>query len=286
MHCYKCPIRHTYPGCGIACADYIEHMIRNESDVAAVLVEPIVGTNGVIVPPQEYMAKIRRICDENGVLLIADEVMSGWGRSGEWFAMNLWGVKPDILTTAKGITSAYVPLGLCATTKAIGDYFQDHYFAHGHTYEAHPMTLLPAVATIREMQRLKLVERAKEMEPFVYGKLLALKAKHPSVGDVRGKGLFWAVDLVKDRVTKEPFNTYADKVSGKPLLVDQIAAKTMGEGVIIQAWVSHFVIAPPLIVSREELERGIDTLDRWLHLADEHCMPSVEPATTSETSDA
>ena len=91
VHCYKCPIRHTYPGCNIACADYIEHMIRNESDVAAVLVEPIVGTNGVIVPPQEYMAKLRRICDENGVLLIADEVMSGWGRSGAWFAMDLWG---------------------------------------------------------------------------------------------------------------------------------------------------------------------------------------------------
>ena len=117
VHCYKCPIKHTYPQCGIACADYLEHMIRNESDVAAVLVEPIVGTNGVIVPPQEYMPKLRRICDETGVLLIADEVMSGWGRAGEWFAMNLWGVTPDILCTAKGITSAYVPLGLCATSE-------------------------------------------------------------------------------------------------------------------------------------------------------------------------
>jgi len=286
VHCFKCPIRHTYPGCNIACADYIEHMIRNESDVAAILVEPIVGTNGVIVPPQEYMAKLRRICDETGVLMIADEVMSGWGRSGAWFAMDLWGVTPDILTTAKGITSAYVPLGLCATSAAIGDYFQDHYFAHGHTYEAHPMTLLPAVATINEMKRLNLVERAKSLEPFVREKLEALKAKHPSVGDVRGKGLFWAVDLVKDRQTKEPFNTYADKISGKPLLVDQIAAKTLGEGVIIQAWVSHFVIAPPLIVTEEEIVRGIDTLDRWLHLADEQCMPAVEPATASATTDS
>jgi taurine--2-oxoglutarate transaminase len=246
-------------------------MIRNESDVAAVLVEPIVGTNGVIVPPQEYMAKLRRICDENGVLLIADEVMSGWGRAGAWFAMDLWGVTPDILTTAKGITSAYVPLGLCATSEKIGDYFQDHYFAHGHTYEAHPMTLLPAVATIKEMKRLKLVERAKELEPFVEQKLKALKAKHPSVGDVRGKGLFWAVDLVKDQQTKEPFNTYADKVSGKPLLVDQIAAKMMADGVTIQAWVSHFVIAPPLIVTREQLEEGIAALDRHLSIADEQC---------------
>jgi len=272
VHCYKCPIGHTYPGCGIACADYLEHMIRNEADVAAVLVEPIVGTNGVIVPPEEYMPKLRRICDETGVLLIADEVMSGWGRSGAWFAMDLWEVTPDILTTAKGITSAYVPLGLCATSEKIGDFFQDHYFAHGHTYEAHPMTLLPGVATIREMQRLGLVEHARELEPCVAEKLAALKAKHPSVGDVRGRGLFWAVDLVKNQKTKEPFNTYADKVAGKPLLVDQIAAKTLGDGVIIQAWVSHFVIAPPLIVTREEIDRGIDVLDKHLHIADEQCV--------------
>src|SRR6201995_5486984 len=286
VHCYKCPIRHTYPECGIACADYIEHMIRNESDVAAVLVEPIVGTNGVIVPPDEYMPKLRHICDEYGVLLIADEVMTGWGRTGEWFAMNLWNVTPDILTTAKGITSAYVPLGLCATSEKIGDFFQDNYFAHGHTYEAHPMTLLPAVATINEMKRLNLVERAKELEPFVEEKLQALKAKHPSVGDVRGKGLFWAVDLVKNQKTKEPFNTYADKISGKPLLVDQIAAKTLADGVIIQAWVSHFVIAPPLIVTEEELTLGIDTLDKYLSMADEQCMPTEEPATVSVTSDS
>ncbi len=269
VHCYKCPIKHTYPECGVACVDYLEHMIRNEHDVAAVLVEPIVGTNGVIVPPEEYMPKLRKVCDETGVLLIADEVMSGWGRAGEWFAMDLWGVTPDILTTAKGITSAMVPLGLCATTAAIGDFFQDHYFSHGHTYEAHPMTLGPAVATIHEMKRLGLVERSRELGPFVEGLLHELKAKHKSVGDVRGKGLFWAVDLVKNQTTKEPFNTYTDKVSGKPLLVDQIAGKMLAEGVIMQAWVSHFVVAPPLIVEKDEIERGIGMLDKYLHMADE-----------------
>lgn len=268
VHCYKCPIRHTYPGCGIACADYVAHMIRNESDVAAVIVEPIVGTNGVIVPPDEYMPKLRRICDDNGVLLIADEVMTGWGRTGEWFAMNHWGVVPDILVTAKGITSAYMPLGLCATSEKIAAYFEDHYFAHGHTYEAHPMTLAPAVATIHEMQRLGLVERARELAPYVERKLQALQQKHVSIGDVRGKGLFWAIDLVKNRTTKEPFNSYADKVAGKSLVVDQIAAKVMGEGVTIQAWVSHFVVAPPLIVTREEIDLGVDALDRHLSIAD------------------
>ena len=279
-NCYRCPIRHTYPGCGIACADYVEHMIRNESDVAAIIMEPIVGTNGVIVPPDEYMPKIRRICDETGVLLIADEVMTGWGRTGKWFAMEHWGVTPDILVTAKGITSAYVPLGLCATNDKIADYFQDHYFSHGHTYEAHPMTLAPAVAVIHEMQRLNLVERAAELAPYVEGKLQALKAKHPSVGDIRGKGLFWAVELVKNRTTKTPFNNYADKVSGTPLLVDQIAGKCLADGVIIQAWVSHFVIAPPLIVSREEIDHGIDTLDRHLAIADA-LVDADEPALTS-----
>ncbi len=268
VHCYKCPIRHTYPGCGIACADYIEHMIRNESDVAAVIVEPIVGTNGVIVPPDEYMPKLRRICDDYGVLMIADEVMTGWGRTGEWFAMDHWGVVPDILVTAKGITSAYVPLGLCATNEKIAAYFEDHYFAHGHTYEAHPMTLAPAVATIHEMQRLKLVERARELAPYVESGLRNLQEKHVSIGDVRGKGLFWAVDLVRNRTTKEPFNTYADKVAGKPLVVDQIAAKVSGEGVTLQAWVSHFIVAPPLIISREEIDIGIQALDQHLSIAD------------------
>src|SRR5271154_4941457 len=184
VNCYRCPIKHTYPQCGIACVDYIEHMIRNESDVAAVLVEPIVGTNGVLVPPDEYMPKLRKICDDYGVLLIADEVMTGWGRTGEWFAMNHWGVVPDILVTAKGITSAYVPLGLCATSEKIAEFFQDHYFSHGHTYEAHPLTLAPAVATIHEMQRLGLVQRARDLAPYVEDKLNELKAKHRSVGDV------------------------------------------------------------------------------------------------------
>jgi taurine--2-oxoglutarate transaminase len=267
-NCYNCPMKHTYPGCNIACAEYVEHMIRNESDVAAIILEPVVGTNGILVPPPEYLPRIRQICDQNGVLLIGDEVMSGWGRTGKWFAEEHWDVTPDILVTAKGITSAYVPLGLCATTTKIADYFEDHYFSHGHTYEAHPMTLGPAVVTIEEMQRLKLVERAAELEPYVRQKLEALKTRHPSVGDVRGLGLFYAVDLVKNRATKQPFNTMRDKVEGNPTVVDQIAAKMMAQGVSIQSWISHFVIAPPLIVTREELDLGIAALDEHLSIAD------------------
>jgi taurine---2-oxoglutarate transaminase len=268
VNCYKCPIKHRYPECDIACADYLEHMIENESDVAAVLVEPVVGTNGVLIPPPEYLPRLRRICDGHGVLLIADEVMSGWGRTGKWFAVNHWDVKPDILVTAKGITSAYVPLGVCATTQAIADYFEDHYFAHGHTYEAHPITLGPAVATIREMQRLKLVERSAEMGEYLGARLAELAAKHPSVGDVRGLGLFWAVELVKNRASKKPLNTKEDKISGKPLVVDRVAAEMMKAGVAINPWISHFVIAPPLIIEKSEIDFAVAAFDSALSIAD------------------
>ena len=268
VNCYKCPILHTYPGCGIACVEYIEHMIANESDVAAVIVEPIVGTNGVLVPPKEYLPRLRQICDAHKVLLIADEVMSGWCRTGEWFAVDNWGVRPDILTTAKGITNAAIPLGLCATTREVASYFDDHFFAHGHTYEAHPLTLAPAIASIGEMKRLKLNQRARQMGARLGEKLAALKTKHPSIGEVRGIGLFWAVELVKDQASKAPFNTGEDKVAGRPMLVDRVAARAMSHGVYLQAWMSHFVIAPPLIISEEEIDRGVSVLDEALNLAD------------------
>ena len=268
VNCYKCPIGHTYPGCGVACADYLEHMIANESDVAAVIVEPVVGTNGVLIPPKEYMPKLRQICDRHGVLLIADEVMTGWGRTGEWFAMDHWSVKPDILVTAKGITSAYVPLGLCATTAKIADYFEDHFFAHGHTYEAHPMTLAPAVAAIHEIQRLDLVTRSREMGKYLGEKLNALKQKHPSIGEVRGLGLLWALELVRDQAAKTPFNTMQDKVDGKVAVVEQVAADMLKRGVSLQAWVSHFVVAPPLIVEKAEIDFGVEVLDQALAIAD------------------
>lgn len=268
VNCYDCPIGHHYPGCGIACAEYVEHMIENESDVAAVIVEPVVGTNGVLVPPPEYLPRLRNICDDHGVLLIADEVMSGWGRTGRWFAVDHWDVRPDILTTAKGITTAYVPLGLCATTDKIAAYFDDHYFSHGHTYEAHPLTLAPAIAAIREIRRLDLIRRAQSTGAILGEKLAALKEKHPSIGDVRGIGMFWAVELVKDRESKLSVNTKADKVAGKPLLVDRVCAEMMKNGVYLQSWISHFVIAPPLIITEAEIDDAVSVFDRALEIAD------------------
>ena len=266
--CRRCPLKQKYPGCNVACADYVEYMIEREANVAAVIVEPIPGTNGILVPPREYFPRLAEICKRHGVLLIADEVMTGWGRTGAWFAMDHWGVQPDILTTAKGITSAYVPLGLTATTQPIADFFEDHLFAHGHTYEAHPLTLAPAIATIGEYRRLGLVERARPMGQRLGARLRDLAARHPCVGDVRGMGLFWALDLVRERGTTVPFATMRDKFEGKKLVVDQVTADLMARGVYCLGWVSHLIIAPPLIVTEAELDVAIAALDEALKLAD------------------
>jgi taurine---2-oxoglutarate transaminase len=273
-YCYRCPFALTYPECGVACAEYVDHQLAREGDVAAMIVEPVVGTNGVLVPVPEYLPRIREITKKHEVLLIADEVMSGWGRVGEWFAVDRWNVRPDILTTAKGITGAQVPLGLTATTSAIHDVFRDTYFPHGHTYEAHPLTLAPAVAAIEEYRRLGLLEKSRTDGEYLLARLKEVQARHRSVGEVRGMGLFAAVELVKDRSTREPFNTEDDKMAGRPLLVDRVTAAMMKAGVFCMGWVSHLLIAPPLIVTREELDHGIEVLDRALALADAEAAPA------------
>ena len=268
-YCYRCPFGLTYPGCGVACAEYVDYQLDHEGDVAAMIVEPVVGTNGVIVPVPEYLPRVREITRKHDVLLIADEVMSGWGRVGEWFAVDHWKVRPDILTTAKGITGAQIPLGLTATTTEIHDAFRERYFPHGHTYEAHPLTLAPGVAAIGEYKRLGLIDKSRKDGEYLLSRLRDIQARHRSVGEVRGLGLFAAVELVKNRKTREPFNTEDDKMAGRPLLVDQVTAAMLKEGVFCIGWVSHLIVAPPLIVTPEELDHGLDVLDRALSVADE-----------------
>jgi taurine--2-oxoglutarate transaminase len=236
--------------------------------VAAVIVEPVVGTNGVLVPPDEYLPRLREITKKHGVLLICDEVMSGWGRTGEWFAVDHWNVKPDILTTAKGITGAYMPLAVTATTREIAEYFEEHYFAHGHTYEAHPLTLAPGIAAIQEYKRLGLIERSREIGEYLGCRLKSLQESHRSIGEVRGIGLFWAVELVRNPESKEPFNSREDKLAGKPLVVDRVASECMKNGTFIQSWISHLVVAPPLIVTKKEVDQGVSAIDKALNIAD------------------
>jgi len=267
-YCYRCPFQLRYPGCGVQCADYFDYMISHESNVAAVIVEPVVGTNGVIVPPEEYLPRLREITEKHGVLLICDEVMSGWGRVGEWFAVNRWGVAPDILTTAKGITGAYIPLSVTATTSKIAEYFEDHYFAHGHTYEAHPLTLAAGTAAIGEYKRLNLIERARDMGDYL-GRKLSLLEHHDSVGDVRGMGLFWAIELVANKESKKPFNTRDDKLAGKTLVVDRVASECMKNEVYVSTWLNCIIVAPPLVVTKEEIDKGVEAVNLSLTMADQ-----------------
>jgi taurine--2-oxoglutarate transaminase len=267
-YCYRCPLGLEYPNCDVACANYVDYMIKKENNVAGMILEPVVGTNGILVPPKEYLPRIREITKENDVLLIADEVMSAWGRTGEWFAVNHWGVKPDIISTAKGVTGAYVPLGVTATNREIADYFEEHYLPHGHTYEAHPMSLAPVSAAIGEYKRLNLLERSKAKGAYLKKRLEELKERHPSVGDVRGLGLFCAVELVKDRATKKPFNTMREKYEGKPLTVDLVTKELMKQNVYVQGWVSHLILAPPLIITDEEIDLAVTALDGALKTTD------------------
>jgi len=272
-YCYRCPFGLTYPDCRVECAEYVDHQLEREGDVAAMIVEPVVGTNGVLVPVPEYLPRLREITRKHDVLLIADEVMSAWGRVGEWFAVDHWNVVPDLLTTAKGITGAHIPLGLTATTSALHDRFQESYFPHGHTYEAHPLTLAPAVAAIGEYRRLDLIAKSRRDGEYLLARLREMQERHRSVGEVRGLGLFAAVELVRNRTSKVPFNTEDDKLAGRPLVVDQVTAAMMKEGVYCIGWVSHLIVAPPLIVTRAELDRGLEVLDRALAVADAQADP-------------
>ena len=153
-YCYRCPFDMTYPECKVQCAKYLDYMIKEEGNVAAIIVEPVVGTNGRIVPPPEYFPILRQICDENDVLLIADEVMSGWFRTGKAFAMEHWNVTPDILTTAKGASAAYTPVAITATTDKVANYFENELFCHGHTYAYHALAASAIPAAVGEYKKL------------------------------------------------------------------------------------------------------------------------------------
>lgn len=268
-YCYRCSFALEYPGCNIQCAEYIDYMIKEEGNVAAIFVEPVVGTNGIIVPPKEYFPRLRNIADENGVLLVVDEVMSGWYRTGEWFAMNHWNVIPDILTTAKGCTAAYTPVGITATKSEIKEYFEDRYLSHGHTYAMHPLAIAAVPAAIEEYKKLVITGLLKRVSEHLKMRLHELMTHHECIGDVRGIGHFWAIEIVKNRKTKEAFNTKADKASLKPLMVGKISNEALKQGLYILSWYNHFIVAPPLTITKEQIDEGIEVLDEVLKIADE-----------------
>jgi taurine--2-oxoglutarate transaminase len=203
---YRCPAGHPDPCPVCSGGPHLDEILQYEGPdkVAAVILETVVGTNGIIVPPDGYLQSVRQVCDRHGVLLICDEVMAGFGRTGKWFACEHWDVVPDVLTVAKGINSGYVPLGAMVVSKPIADWVRDKYFAGGLTYSGHPLACASAVASIDAFREEGIVEHAAEMEQHFRTGLQELAARHPSIGDVRGLGCFFGLELVRDRETREP----------------------------------------------------------------------------------
>ncbi|MCK4838951.1 MAG: aminotransferase class III-fold pyridoxal phosphate-dependent enzyme, partial [Desulfobulbaceae bacterium] len=222
------------------------------------------------VPPKEYFPMLREICDKHDVLMIADEVMTGFGRTGEWFAMNHWDVVPDIMTLAKGMTCGYLPLGATVVRKHIGDKFKEQFFSHGATYAGHALGCATAIALIPIYQTDNLIENSKNMGAYLLEKARELKEKHPCVGDVRGLGLFVGLELVKNRKSKEPMVPVGGKI--RPGMNPKIeVAKKLGElGMMAMAANPGTVIAmaPPLIITKDEIDEGVAIMDKALEVGD------------------
>jgi taurine--2-oxoglutarate transaminase len=249
--------------------DYLHQLeqtiqLEGPETIAAILVETVTGTNGVIIPPEGYLPGVRELCDRYGILLICDEVMSGFGRTGAWFAVDHWQVKPDLMTMAKGLTSAYAPLGAVAMTPAVASTFDHRVYQGGLTFNGHPISMAAAIANIEVMRDLGLPERSREMGKSLARRLRELGESHPSVGDVRSIGLFGAVELVRDRRTREPMAPF-DGTSPEMIALRRFLLE---RGLYLYIHWNIVLIVPPLIITEEELAEGLAILDEGLRLTD------------------
>lgn len=245
-------------------------MLEGAHTIAALILEPVVGTNGILVPPQGYLAGVRDICDEHGIVLISDEVMAGFGRCGEWFAVQHWNVRPDLITFAKGVNSGYVPLGGVVISDDIAATFADRPFPGGLTYSGHPLACASAVASIRIFEEEGILQNARMLGADVIAPgLAALAAKHPSIGEVRGLGVFWAVELVKDRETREPLVPFnASGPDAAPMTEFATACKKSGLWPFTHFNRTHVV--PPCTATVDEVTEGLAILDTALDVADRY----------------
>jgi taurine---2-oxoglutarate transaminase len=267
---YRCAFCQEKDACTLGCLNHIEEVITYEGaqNIAAVLIETVTGTNGLIVPPEGYLAGLRALCDRYQILLICDEVMSGFGRTGEWFAVDHWQVVPDLMTMAKGLTSAYTPLGAVGMKEEIAEAFENKTFYGGLTYNSHPLCLAAAIATINVYQEDHLIENARRLGELMAALLADLKAKHPSVGDVRSIGLFGIVELVRDRKTREPLAPY----NGTSPEMQKLAAFFREHGFYTFVRWNNFFTNPPLCITAEQLREGFEIIDRALAITDEAVM--------------
>jgi taurine--2-oxoglutarate transaminase len=267
-YCYRCDFKLEPDSCDIHCAEYIRQVIEYEGaeNVAGVVVEGVIGANGILYPHREdYMTTLRQICDDTGVLLIVDEVMSGFGRTGEWFAVDNWNVMPDIMTMAKGLTSSHLPLGAVGVSDQIADYFEEQRLWVGGTYANHPVSAAAAIATINVYRDERLIENAKTQGEYLDTYLESMKERHPSIGDVRGLGLFRFLELVKNQKTKETFsgNTRTIATHGE---LSKLDVELLNRGVNAMLHPLGIFIVPPLCITREELNEGLQKIEEVLSI--------------------
>lgn len=266
--CRHAPLGGSHADCGEHSAQEFEELILNvgADRVAAVIVEPIVGSNGVIVPADGYLQRVQDFCRHHGILLIADEVMTGFGRTGRMFACEHWGVAPDLMTVAKGLTGGYVPFAGTLVRGSLAGVWDERPFLHGHTYSNHALGSAAATAAIKVYREDRLPQRAAEIGDYLSERAHELQDRHPSVGDVRGKGLFVGLELVRSRRSKEPIS---------PAAKERVLSQTMTGGVYQMAGQGNVLfMAPPLTISRAQIDEGIAVIDSALELADRETQPA------------
>ena len=249
-----------------ASLEYLDEVIQLEGPhtIAAFILETVTGTNGVLVPPDGYMQGVRAICDKYGILMICDEVMAGFGRTGEWFAIDHWNVVPDIITMAKGLTAAYVQLGAVGMRRTIADKFNDKVFYGGLTYNSHPLACAAALATIKVYEDDKLLDNAKKMGALMADLMTDLKLRHPSIGAARCIGLFGLIELVRDKEKKvplAPFNGTSDEMAALGKFFRQ-------EGLYTFVRWNTFFTNPPLCITEAEIREAFGIIDRGLEITD------------------
>ena len=263
-HPYKGPQRGTLSGADALAEIEEVIMLEGPNTIAAFLMETVTGTNGIHVPPDGYLEGVRALCDKHGILLICDEVMSGFGRTGEMFAFNHWNVVPDIVVMAKGLTSAYVALGAVGIRRKIADHFKDKVFYGGLTYNSHPLGCAAALATLDVYEEDKLIERAKKMGVVMKQMHDDLKKKHPSVGDTRSIGLFGIIELVRNRKTMEPMAPF----NGTSPEMQALGKFFREEGLYTFVRWNGFFTNPPLTITEQELAEAFAIIDKGLYITD------------------
>lgn len=270
--CYRCPFGQAGPdSCKRECVSHVQRVIEFEGpeNIAAILMEGESGSSGCINYPPDYLQKIRALCDKHGILLIADEVMSGFGRCGKWFGVDNYGVVPDMIATAKGITSGYIPFGALIVSDKIAAHFDDKVLWLGLTYSAHPVGCAAALEVLKIYEDENLIENAAAMGKYMDAKVEELKKKHPSIGDFRNTGLLGCIELVKNRKTKEPMAPFNAKPE-EMVIMNKVAAKLKELGLYTFVRWNYIFTAPPLIVTKEQIDEGLGMISEAIAIADQY----------------